>query len=84
MGENSFAGLFADQVRQHYGVQFEKPAHLVLKKKKFCLHQQRWLVARTLAWLSTNRRLAKEYDRLWTRANAWITWANVRRSLKCC
>lgn len=84
MGDNSFAGLFADHLHQHYGLRFEKPAHIVLKKKNFCIHKKRWLVERTLAWLSANRRLSKEYDRLLTHANAWLTWANIRRILKFC
>ena len=84
MGDSSFAGLFADHLRQRYGLRFEKPAHIVLKKKNFCIHKKRWLVERTLAWLSANRRLSKEYDRLLTRANAWLTWANIRRILKFC
>ena len=84
MGDSSFAGLFADHLRQRYDLRFEKPTHIVLKKKNFCIHKKRWLVERTLAWLSANRRLSKEYDRLLTRANAWLTWANIRRVLKFC
>lgn len=84
MGDSSFAGLFAAHIARHYGVRFEKPAHILLKKKNFCIHKKRWLVERTLAWLSANRRLSKEYDRLLTRATAWITWANIRRILKFC
>ena len=84
MGDSSFAGLFAEHLARHYGIRFEKPAHIVLKKKNFCIHKKRWLVERTLAWLSANRRLSKEYDRLLARANAWIMWANVRRILKFC
>jgi hypothetical protein len=84
LGDNSFAGRFADPIAQRYGVRFEKPGHVVVKKKNVCLPKHRWLVERTLAWLSTNRRLSKEYDRLLTRANAWISWANIRRILKFC
>lgn len=84
MGDSSCAGLFAEHLARHYGVRFEKPAHIVLKKKNFCIHNKRWLVERILAWLSANRRLSKEYDRLLTRTNAWITWANVRHILKFC
>ena len=73
MGDSSFAGLFADHLRQRYGLRFEKPAPIVRKKKNFCIHKKRWLVERTLAWLSANRRLSKAYDRLLTRANAWLT-----------
>lgn len=82
MGDSSFAGQFAGHLARYYGLRFEKPAHIVLKKKNFCIHKKRWLVERTLAWLSNNRRLSKEYDRLLTRANAWLTWANIRRVLK--
>lgn len=84
MGDRSFAGLFAEHSARHYGLRFEKPAHIVLKKKNFCIHNKRWRVERTLAWLRANRRLSKEDDRLLTRANAWITWANIRRILKFC
>jgi transposase len=84
MGDSSFAGLFADHLRQRYGLRFEKPTHIVLKKKNFCIHKKRWLVERTLAWLRVNRRLSKEHDRLLTHANAWLTWANIRRILKFC
>jgi len=84
MGDSSIAGLFADHLRQCYGLRFEKPTPILLKKKSFCIHKQRWLVERTLAWLSANRRLSKEYDRLLTHANAWLTWANIRRILKFC
>jgi len=84
LGDNSFAGRVADHIAQRYGVRFEKPGHVVVKKKNFCLPKHRWLVERTRAWRSTNRRLSKEYDPLLTRANAWISWANIRRILKFC
>jgi transposase len=48
------------------------------------IHAWRWMVERTLAWLSANRRLSKEYDRSLPHANAWITIANIRRVLKFC
>lgn len=82
MGDSSFAGLFVDHLRQRYGLRFEKLTHLVLKKKSFYIHKKRWLVERTLAWLSANRRLSNEYGRLLTHANAWLTWADIRRILK--
>ena len=83
-GDNSVAGLFADHLRQRYGLRLEKPTYSVLKKENFCMHKKHWLVERTLAWLSTNRHVSKEYDRLLTRANTWLTWANIRRILKFC
>ncbi len=84
MGDSSFAGVFAEHLGHRYGVRFGKLVHIILKKKNLCIHQNRWMVERTLAWLSANRRLAEEYDWLLTRANAWIMWANIRRVLKFC
>lgn len=53
MGDSSFAGLFAEHLRLRYGLQLEKPTHIVLKKKNFCLHKNRWLVERTLPGSAT-------------------------------
>jgi hypothetical protein len=41
IGDSSFAGLFAAHLRQRYGLCFEKPTHIVLKKKNFCIHKKR-------------------------------------------
>ena len=60
LGDSSFAGRFADHLARHYALRFEKPTHIVVTKKNFCIHKQRWIVERTLAWLSANRRLSKE------------------------
>ena len=85
LGDRSFAGRFAGHLApDDDDGRCEKPAHLVLKKKSFCLATKRWLVERPLAWLNANRRLAKEEDRLLPRANAWIGWANGRRILIGC
>jgi hypothetical protein len=35
MGDNSFAGLFADHLRQGYGLRLEKLTHIVLKRRTF-------------------------------------------------
>ena len=84
VGDSPFAGLFAEHLAHRYGARFEKPVHSVLKKKTCCIHKKRWLIERTLAGLSANRRLSKEYDRLLMRASAWIMRANIRRILKFC
>ena len=38
----------------------------------------RWIVERTLAWLSINRRLAKDYERFTTTAEAFIQTAMIK------
>lgn len=39
---------------------------------------RRWVVERTLAWLSRNRRLAKDFEQTIASANAWLFAASVQ------
>lgn len=82
--DSSFNGVFREHLAHCYGVRVEKPAQVLVKKTNFSIHAWRWIVERTFAWLSANRRLSKEYDRTMCHANAWITLANIRRVLKFC
>ena len=82
--DSSFHGGFRTHLAQRYGILVEKPVHVLVKKTNFCIHAWRWIVERTFAWLSANRRLSKEYDRSLHPANAWICLANIRRVLKFC
>lgn len=43
---------------------------------------RRWVVERTFAWLSTWRRLAKDYELLPSSEEAWITLAMIRIMLR--
>ena len=82
--DSSFNGVFREHLARRYGIRVEKPVHVLVKKKNFCIHAWRWIVERTFAWLSAQRRLSKEYDRSLRHANAWISLANIRRVLKFC
>ena len=79
-----FNGVFREHLARCDGIRVEKPAHVLVEKTNFCIHAWRWIVERTFAWLSANRRLSKEYDRSLHHANAWICLANIRRVLKFC
>ena len=65
-----FNGVFREHLAQRYGIRVEKPAHVLVEKTNFCIHAWRWIVERTFAWLSANRRLSKEYERGLRHANA--------------
>ena len=82
--DSPFNGAFREHLAHRYAIRVEKPVHVAVEKTNFCLHAWRWIVERTFAWLSANRRLSKEYDRSLRLANAWITLANIRRVLKFC
>ena len=82
--DSSFHGVFREHLAWRYGIQVEKPAHVLVEKTSFCIHAWRWIVERTFAWLNAKRRLSKKYDRSLRHANAWITLANIQRLLKFC
>jgi transposase len=42
------------------------------------LGRHRWVVERTLAWLSRNRRLSKDFEALAETATAWLMLASVK------
>lgn len=46
--------------------------------KGFVLLPRRWVVERTLAWLSRNRRLARDFERTIESATAWLFLASVQ------
>jgi putative transposase len=50
--------------------------------KGFKVLPRRWVVERTFAWLSRNRRLSKDYERLCETSEAWIYAAMVHLTLK--
>lgn len=55
------------------------PTGMLAQKDHFFIYSKRWVVEHSVAWASTNRRLAKEYERKTTYANAWLYVANIRR-----
>jgi len=38
---------------------------------------RRWVVERTLSWLTRNRRLCRDYERTNAHAQAWVQWAMI-------
>lgn len=49
---------------------------------KFVVLPKRWIVERTLAWISRNRRLARDFERYATTVAAFVRLAMIRIMLK--
>jgi transposase len=49
---------------------------------RFVVLPKRWIVERTFAWISRNRRLAREFERYASTAVAFVRLAMIRLMLK--
>lgn len=51
-------------------------------QKGFAVLPRRWVVERTFSWLTQHRRLARDYERTESSAEAWIDLAMIRVQLR--
>ena len=76
-----FAGRFVDWARDTLRTTVDivrKPAD----QRGFAVHPRRWVVERTLAWLTAHRRLARDYERHPEVSEALIRWAAINGLLR--
>jgi putative transposase len=79
--DGGYRGELVDWVQHNFHVVLE----IVLKlgdQKGFQVLPKRWVIERTFAWLSRNRRLARDYERLAQSSEAFIYLAMIRLSLR--
>jgi transposase len=76
------ASGFGRRCRQHLaqrGIQAQVPTGVLAQKGRFFIHANRWVVERRIAWAGNKRRLANDYERKTTHANAWLYVATIRQ-----
>jgi putative transposase len=73
MVEHPWSGLRGAWVKEGMEVDWEK-----IRPSGFHVLKWRWIVERTIAWLCTWRRLAKDYEVLPSSEEAWISIAMIR------
>jgi transposase len=81
IADGGYRGELVGWVLEHLLV----PLEIVLKleeQKGFQVLPQRWVVERTNAWISRQRRLARDYERLTKTSEAFIYIAMLRIGLK--
>jgi putative transposase len=79
--DGGYRGELQEWVPEHLQVVLE----IVLKlegQKGFQVLPKRWVIERTFAWLSRNRRLARDYERLTESVEAFIYVAMIRLGLR--
>lgn len=79
--DGSYRGDLIDWVQENLHIVLE----IVLKlgdQKGFQVLPKRWIIERTIAWISRNRRLARDYERLAESSEAFIYVAMIRLGLR--
>jgi hypothetical protein len=51
-------------------------------QRGFAVHPRRWVVERTLSWLTAHRRSARDYERHPETSEAMIRWAGINQMLR--
>jgi transposase len=82
--------VFADQGFAGRLVEWAKRTlHMVIDivrkpaaQRGFAVHPKRWVVERTLAWLTAHRRLARDYERDPSVSEEMIRWAAISQMLR--
>jgi transposase len=80
-GDSQYGGTLPEEAQRQYGIDIEvvkKPAD----QDGFVPLPKRWIVERTLVWLTHCRRLARDYERDPTYSEAWVHIASIHRLLK--
>lgn len=74
--DSGYAGQFVEWVEGEFGVQVD----IVSKRegqRGFEVQPHRWIVERTLAWISKHRRLARDYERLTVHSESFVYLAMI-------
>ena len=79
--DSAYSGELVAWARERLGLTIEVVRKLA-DQQGFVVLPKRWIVERTLAWLSRHRRLAKDYEYWPECSEAWLYLASIRRLLR--
>ena len=82
--DGGFRGEFVEKMASLYGIEVRVPQEVVRQVGKFCVHKTRWVVERSIGWLTANRRLARCYERKTRNEESFILLCNIKRIIKKC
>ncbi len=82
--DHHYAGRFKDYFDAHTSIQVRISKTLVDRpaQTKMAIHKGRWVVERTIAWITNSRRLARDYERLQQCTEAFCIISSISRILR--
>lgn len=82
--DGGFQGEFVEKMASLYQIEVKVPRTIVRQAGKFCVHAKRWVVERTISWISANRRLARCYERKTINEESFILLCNIPQIVTKC
>jgi putative transposase len=79
--DQAYRGDLGDNLRHIFGLELEIVQRLA-SQKGFVVQPRRWVVERSFAWYSRNRRLSKDYEHLCTVSETMVYIASIQVMLK--
>ena len=79
--DHAYSGDLIAEVEAAYGIDLAI-VQRCSDQNGFTVQPRRWVVERTLAWLTRCRRLVRDYEHDPTYSEAWIYMASIHRTLK--
>jgi transposase len=80
-GDSHYGGELKAEAQDEYGIEITVVSRAA-DQAGFVPLPKRWMVERSLAWLTHCRRLARDYERDPAYSEAWIHVASIHRLLK--
>jgi transposase len=80
-GDSHYGGDLGAEVQARFGIRVVV-VHKTKRQAGFVPLRRRWVVERSLGWLTHCRRLARDYEREPTYSEAWVCLAETHRLLK--
>ena len=80
--DGGFRGEFVKKMAAQYGIEVIVPQKVVRQAGNFCVHATRWVVERSISWLTNNRRLSRCYERKVWNETSFILLSNIRRIVR--
>lgn len=78
--DKTFKGTFTKEMKAKYSIVVEIPETPIAKRGNIDIHEKRWIVERTIAWVNNNRRCSKDYERKTERTCKYLSYnLNIKR-----
>ena len=80
--DGEFRGEFVEKMAAQYGIEVIVPQKVVRQAGNFCVHATRWVIERSISWLTNNRKLSRYYERKVWNETSFILLSNIRRIVR--